>query len=269
MTTETAPPKHKDGPKFYAVIDVESSGLKTAGRKTIDYGRHIPGDCADCILEVGLIVLDATTLAEVYRNEWLVLPPGVRTEKDFDAWEVVLRERNPFVFEMHTKPSSKDGIITRSSLLTCLRNGVNDPEGLGLPTLAEIELDVFEALRPFTGSMVHDGASDATSTVHPGNSPVVMAGNSVANLDIPLLKLWMPRVHNALSYRIMDVSVLRTFYVETSKVALPPGLAESIKAGASDHRAMADVELCVKNMRDLRAYARGAHEALAHTQVGR
>jgi oligoribonuclease (3'-5' exoribonuclease) len=244
--TEVNPaPTHKPGPTHYAVIDFEGSGLLKAPFKN-DGSRHRPGREADCILEVGLILLDAHTMEEVARHEWLVLPPGVETVAMFDAWATELSECNRFVFDMHSKSSP-----SMPSLLDALRNTLSDTARFSRDTLARAELDIFETLRPFADP-------GDTGKVHQGNSPVMFCGNSIANYDIPMMAMWMPRVHNILSYRTMDVSVLRTFYVEAAKVKLPDGLAESIKAGAGDHRAMADCVLCADNLRSLKRYARDA-----------
>lgn len=243
----------KSGPRKLAVIDIEGSGLRLksgrADESDASYAAlpHRPGVDHDCILEVAVIILDAETLIEETRYSWFVLPPGVDTAGKFDAWVSALKVADPFVFDMHSKKSS----IGAPSLLDDLaglagRSEVADSYSLR----SRVEDDLTLFLNRLT-------LSESTQDVHPGNSVVMFTGNSIANYDIPMFRCWMPAVVKALSYRIMDVSVLRSFYNTIANVQLPEGLDEAIRSGGNDnHRAMDDCEHCASALRRLTAYAR-------------
>ncbi len=232
------------------VLDLEGSGLKLKPdyvfrSDSFEDRPHQPGYDADCILEVGLVVLDGETLKEEHRFSTGVLPPGVETEEQFDRWATMLREKNAFVHEMHTK----------SGLLAAL---VKEAADGTLPSYQHVEGVLVDIAAKHSERLKVEGAGP----MHAGNSDLMLTGNSIANLDIPMLRLWMPAFHNMLSYRIMDVSVLRTFYTDLSKVTLPDGLAERIKSGtgragsSTEHRALADAENCAEALREAVKYAR-------------
>ncbi len=218
-----------------AVIDLETSGLNVSG----DPRKGIP----DCILEIGLVVLNAETLVEECAQSWGVMPPSATDTETFDGWEMNLREKNRFVFDMHSKTESDE-----PSLLAALREHAGSK---GFEHGA-VEQSVLRTLRAHV----------------PEGEKAIFTGNSIANLDIPMLRMWMPELHAALHYRIMDVSVLRTFYMELARVKLPDGLAEAIKSGGGGHRALADALHCAESLRKLVAYARDVQdEAVALAKV--
>jgi len=226
------------------VIDLEGSGLNTEPRS-----ERSPKE-PDCILEVGLVVLNAETLVEEYRDSWLVQPPFVSNaafpelEVAFDTWETNLREKNKFVFDMHSKPGTDSP--AGESLLQALRKSLKSDRN----SHEDVEARMIAAL--YMASGLKDEKTRAEfALLHPGNSPLMLCGNSIANYDIPMLRLWMPNLLKCLSYRIMDVSVLRSFYQDIAKVKLPEGLAEKIKSGGGGHRALSDALFCAEALREL------------------
>ncbi len=266
----------KSGPRKLAVIDLEGSGLRLkSGREDesdASYAAypHRPGVDHACILEAGIVILDAATLQEEARDSWLVLPPGVDTLVKFDAWMEALRTADPFVFEMHSKKPTPPavGAWENYSLLDMLRDAAIAMQEGGFGYVSGLDY-----CRVNVPHFLHGARYDHKlpgrapqvwcpidlDTVHPGNSDVMFVGNSIANYDIPMLRRWMPDVVKALSYRIMDVSVLRSFYNTIAAVELPEGLDLAIRAGGNaDHRALGDAEFCAEALRRLASYARNA-----------
>jgi oligoribonuclease (3'-5' exoribonuclease) len=237
------------------VLDFEGSGLNTTPHaverfEAYENEPHRPGQDPDCILEVGLVVLDAETLKEEQRFSAAVLPPGADNNEKLGRWTAMLREKNSFVYEMHEK----------SGLLNNLKNpGVQE-----VLYVSEVEARLCALVMVVSDRAKVDGAGP----MHPGNSDVMFTGNSIANYDIPLMKLWMPKLHKLLAYRIMDVSVLRTFYTDLARVALPPGLADKIKTGGGGHRALSDAEWCADALRECVTYARNASAASGVVTLG-
>ncbi len=241
--------------RFLASIDIEASGLVTRQPMT-------PSDPPiDDILEIGLAVIDAMTLDVVYRDEWLVPPasmysPGERAEDCFARWCANLREKNAFVYNMHEK----------NELLTALDNLISSTHPFHLPMLRDVEREIILALNTIDGAFAFD-AQGVQGPIHPGNSTVMFTGNSIANFDIPMVQSWMPSLHKRLSYRIMDVSVLRTFFVELARVPLPDGLDMAIKSGGGGHRALSDALYCAESLKKLVAFTRAMSESHTHMTV--
>jgi len=230
------------------VLDLETSGLNATPNaiQPNEFVEHRPGVDPDCILEIGLVVLNADTLEVEHAYAQGLYPPGVEDVEDFDRWTTQLREKNAFVYGMHAE----------SGLFADIRRSF-EPGFLGLRTLEESEKNLCKLVERFSERAKIKDAGP----IHPGNSDVMLVGNSISNLDIPMLRLWMPEFHKMLSYRIMDVSVLRSFYQDLSKVALPEGLAERIKSGTGRsggrlHRALDDAKHCAEALRECVAYAR-------------
>ncbi len=225
------------------VADLETSGLNVASPPAT---RAIL-DTPDCILEVGVVVLDANlgengappSFKELARFEQLVLPPMVSNVETFDMWATNLREKNSFVHNMHTE----------SGLLAALRV-VAGSEHEMLYHHSEVESFMIELLER------HTDLPASPKPMHPGNSDLIFTGNSIANLDIPMFRLWMPKLLEKLSYRIMDVSVLRTFYTQLACVPLPPELDAAIKSGGGGHRALSDAVWCADSLRKLVDFVR-------------
>lgn len=255
-------------PKFLAVIDLETSGLNVRPNSRA-YGTtwgpdgdvtkppHTPGTDPDCILEVGLVVLDASTLTEMFKKSWLVLPPGVSSKVDFEVWVSTLRECSKFVYDMHD--NAGEGPDDKS-LLYALRDRLGSTMSQAY-SHAFIEESVIDALKDTCGAYVvelMDPNAGVPKERHPGNSDIILTGNSIANLDLPMLRNWMPKLHNMLSYRIMDVSVLRTFYVDLARtIGADHPTALAIKSGGGGHRALSDALYCSQFLRELVVYARG------------
>jgi hypothetical protein len=85
----------------------------------------------------------------------------------------------------------------------------------------------------------------------------MFVGNSIANYDIPMLRRWMPEVTKALSYRTLDVSVLRTFFRGTAKIKLPKDVDDLLSGDTAEetHRALDDCLHCAEALRGLTTYA--------------
>ncbi len=283
-TTETKP--KKKGPSKLAVIDLEGSGFRLqdanrVGDSYASYARtpHRPGIDHDCILEVGVVILDAATLQEEVRQSWLVLPPGVDTVEKFEAWREALKVADPYVYEMHSKsvpgvPSLLDdlafGLVKNTvenidRIMFDVVQFLREHSTLGKKVVAVnrqngevVDIDAIEMGKAYDSKTMADPTFD-WSKAHPGNSDVMMCGNSIANYDIPMLRRWMPSLVDTLSYRIMDVSVLRTFYTELACVPLPPDLDALIRTGTGSkeatHRAMDDCLSCAEGLRGLADHA--------------
>lgn len=240
-----------------AVIDLEGSDLNT-NPFPLRSGPHRPGSHIACILEVGLVIIDAKTLEKVVEHSWLVTPPEIFTERGFEDWVTELHE-NAFVYEMHTK----------SGLLQLLRDEYRKQpapfETKVWPTPQKVAQDLASTLRAFVSNV--EETEDGRHGLHPGNSPLMFTGNSIANYDLPLIRYWMPEVHKILSYRTYDLSVLRTHYTDLAGVELPPGLDALIKSGTgnqgreSTHRALDDARWCAEGLRQLIGYSREAGAA--------
>lgn len=84
---------------------------------------------------------------------------------------------------------------------------------------------------------------------------LMLTGNSLGMLDVPFLKAWMPMALNAVHYRTLDVSAVRTFYREVLQLELPPHLEDLVSGKAeSTHRAADDTLTCLRSMRLMRAW---------------
>lgn len=262
-------------PSHFCVLDLETSGLDASRPVKFPYGRHTPGTDPDCILEVGFVVLDAKTLEIVDEGWSAVVPPGLHVPEEtktplfqgtpascvvttpaswgkqaaqqFDEWCEFLKARNPYVFEMHTKNGLLDFIKVHCAGAT--------PESL--VTCDKVERDLIKRFTPLVGDVQPSG--DGRAHLNPGNSPLVFAGNSSSNLDVPMMKLWMPTLFNMFSYRIQDVSVMRMFYNDIARIEMPEGLNEYIKSGGGKdvvHRALDDAKHCAHALKRLVGYAR-------------
>lgn len=249
-----------DGPTHYIVLDFETSGFKANGSVPSDAYCHQPGSQhADCLLEVGFVVLDAKTLETVDEGWQAIVPAGVESVSEFDEWREQLKANDSYVFDMHTKNGLFDFIRAH------VASAASKPEEVRSThqNTEQMLLKRFAKLLP-EGVRIED--------VNAGNSPLVFTGNSIANLDIPMMRLWMPKLHNMFSYRIMDVSVLRMFYNDVAKVALPDGLNEYIKSGGGKeavHRAFDDARHCAHAYRRLVGYARDvAKDAASYQREG-
>ncbi len=260
-----------------------------------DY-RGADGSDPDCILEVAAVVLEATPtlnaadldddinapprvhLTELARGTWCVLPPNVKTVGDFDTWATLLRERNPFCHTLHSKPGVPDaddiaaaaeaGLprpVGTTSLLDTLRLVAGHPQAVVDCQLVNVEAALIEMIAPFSPAYAKSRTPGA-KPLRANTADLIFTGNSIANYDIPLMQLWMPRLFALMNYRIMDVSVLRTFYVTLAGVELPAGLAESIKSGSGGHRALGDAAMAADNLKALVRYARGAADS---ARIGR
>ncbi len=243
-----------------AVIDLEGSGLNV----------DPPRETADEILEVGMVVLDAASLEEVYRNEWLVLPRVVaipNTTNAFYRWAQALRDTNPFVFDMHSKETPPDSthLIGRPSLLASLR-AVSGTQSGEFCNAGMVQGEIIDAINKINPPESTDDKEPRppgyVHRIHPGNSTVMFAGNSISNYDIPLLRMWMPDLIKRLSYRIMDLSVLRTFLVELARTPLPEKLNLAIKSGGGGHRALSDALYCANSLREIVAHNRAAYDII-------
>jgi oligoribonuclease (3'-5' exoribonuclease) len=237
-------------------IDIEGSGLNVRPKRLDATGRvlterahhiylggpghdrqHEPGVDPDCILEVGYVSLDGKTLKNVNKGSSLVLPPGVKTAEDFDKWCEKLAVADAFVFKMHTD----SGLLAQLRELAARTRQTDPVTGFDEGTHAHVEIafrnDIF-------------AACNAPEPVHPGNSKVMFLGNSIANYDIPMFRMWMPEVLRMLSYRIMDVSILRSF-TGFAGIELPGALNAAIKSGGGGHRALEDALFCAESFRQV------------------
>jgi oligoribonuclease (3'-5' exoribonuclease) len=218
-----------------AVIDLETTGLDIE---------------TDCILEIGLVVLDADKpdLPQIEAERWLVLPPDVDGPKSFAAWEKRFAASNPYVFEMHSQKGENG-----TSLLDELR-ALASPE----PWVEPLELKQIEDAMV---TVLLNLTPNENLPLTQGKSEFLFAGNSIANLDIPMVKKYFPRFHSMLHYRIMDVSVLRTFYTHLAGGLLPEDIAVAIAGGAKGHRAYDDAKHAADTLRELVQWVR------THTEV--
>lgn len=88
---------------------------------------------------------------------------------------------------------------------------------------------------PFKGDTLPDG------TTFRG---VVIGGNSLAGVDIPALRDFMPLTYSQMSYRTIDVSSIN----ELMKRIAPEILA-TMPPKESDHTALKDIDECIKELR--------------------
>jgi hypothetical protein len=228
-----------------AVIDIESSGL-------FDNNP----DC--CILELAVAIVYVTprALAPADRfvvldvEKWLVAPPDVDGPRSFAAWERRFEKEQPFVFKMHS--TEYDG----SSLLADLRQA-----GGGRPH----EIIDAEAAALLEKHRATEFLTDGTKPPEPER--ILFTGNSIANLDMPLVRKFLPRLHAAMHYRIMDVSVLKTWMLDIMDVPLPKEIAVAISKGikveqagraiiVETHRAYDDVTACIDQLRAISTWTR-------------
>ena len=82
-----------------------------------------------------------------------------------------------------------------------------------------------------------------------------LAGNSV-HQDRAFLRRWMPRVHDWLHYRNVDVSTLK----ELSR-RWAPGVLEAAPAKAGSHRALDDIRESIRELAHYRAHLGAAWNA--------
>ncbi len=230
----------------------------------------------DCILEMALAVVDARTLEIEDVEKWLVLPPNVDGPRSFDAWVKDLERGNSYVFDMHTK----NGLLEELRNAATITGAAPRSDGRG-PFVEHVEQEALQFLVKNCTALqaVRENRREAA----PGetlfgdsiddlpkgrDSSFMFTGNSIANLDIPMLKTWMPRFAEALHYRIMDVSVLRTWLCDISGVDFPEEIANAIRTGnpvrsSSDdtpaeeaHRAYGDVKACISQLQAMTAWLR-------------
>ncbi len=248
------------------VGDIESSGLNT---KT------------DCILEMALAVVDARTLEIEDVEKWLVLPPNVDGPRSFAAWELDLKRTNSFVFDMHTK----NGLLEELRGAAYVASSASDDGGAFLERVEQEALRFLVKNCPALQAVRENRREAAPGETLFGDSvddlpkgrdsSFMFTGNSIANLDIPMLKTWMPRFAEALHYRIMDVSVLRTWLCDISGVDFPEEIANAIRTGspvrssseetpaAEAHRAYGDVKACISQLQAMTTWLQQESSAAA------
>ncbi len=83
---------------------------------------------------------------------------------------------------------------------------------------------------------------------------LMLAGNSIHALDVPMLRAWMPQLFGVISHRTLDVSGVRTYYREVLQLELPAVVEALIKGGDSTHRAADDTLTCLCTLRMMRAW---------------
>lgn len=193
--------------------------LETSG---LDPKKH-------CILEVAYRILDLQTLQECmgfsFHFSAVVCPPEVDGPKSFDAWVARL---DPFIRDMHAK----------NGLLAEIREELQQGDALDID-------DVSRHLQPVL-RIIKDAEDDGV---------LMLTGNSLASLDIPMLREYMPAVYELFHYRTMDISVIRSFYRLVVGSATDALMAKA--TNGDTHRAMDDVLSCAEALRALRAHARG------------
>lgn len=250
-------------PGLLAIIDLETSGLDVQN---------------DCILEIAMAIVDpaqmdftgspearAKDAGVLDVEKFLVLPPDVDGPKSFAAWERRFEKENPYVYTMHS--TEHDG----RSLLGDLREAASDAgKGVAGYDVGFVETSLRNTLR------THDSVEaartmDLDDQARGANSSYLFTGNSIANLDIPILRRQMPRLHAAMHYRILDVSVIKTWLVDIVKAPLPKEIELAISKGkcvedaaaggptfVETHRAYDDVIACISQLRAVTSWMRGS-----------
>lgn len=150
------------------------------------------------VIEVGVLIADMATLTRVSEWSTVLLPEWVEGPRSCARWLESFRTSCPFVYAMHSKVCSIDGAPARSLIDEVIARA---RAGSGEET-------------PYWGSVVRTMMLNACdcSLGEGKESRFMLAGNSIGNMELPLLQTRYPDLSRVLHYRTMDVSTLRTFF---------------------------------------------------------
>lgn len=245
------------GPINYklVVVDLETSGLNV--------------DKEDCILEIAMAICDPITLHILDVERWLVLPPDVDGPRSFERWLKELEKTNKYVFDMHSAkyPSiDREGRVITSlepvSLVDELRE-LSKCDGRSLNYVESVEQQALRLLWKNSSNYESEKTEVFRGLPQPNKSEFLLTGNSISNLDIPALRRYMPQLHAAFHYRILDVSVIKTWLVDIMRAPLPDHIVQAISKGrrveatgeqVETHRAYDDVLACISQLTAVTAW---------------
>lgn len=186
--------------EYLLVTDVEDTGGD-------------PADLLSSLLEVGLILVDTSTLdlVEVGRGSSIVRPPGDRAQLD-RMWAEMI----PVVRDMHTT------------------NGLWYEATTGPADMTPHAWELDEQLVAWLNGLVGPGAK------------VTLAGSGVGHHDHRWLHVHLPKLTARLHYSNIDASSFRRMLMLAGRADL---VRQEKDVDAKPHRALADAELHAEELR--------------------
>lgn len=211
-------------------LDLETTGLN-------------PERCN--ILEVAAVVTD-DALNEVAAYSQIVYSPIAQRVLEQAQAEAIGKKQNMFFMYMMEMPAAAVvEMHTKNGLWKEVRYGTS---------LRTIDDDFATWLRTYSQ---HDETVDGKTVKV--KSP--LAGNTIS-FDRGFMDRWMPRSHEELHYRNIDVSSLK----ETVKRFFPETYARRVKTDIKPHRAMADIK---ESIREYRFYIDAFRAMQYHAEHGK